>query len=733
MIDDPKTDEAIRFLDWLRPAGPWLLSAKRPDGPFETRSCASLDAARRWIEARNGHSNLYVMINPAMKAVDKKAKKEDVAEVAFLHVDLDVKQGPFEEGLARIRETLADFEPRPSGIIHSGGGYWAFWRLNEPVFVGGDANRIAESEAYNRQLETALGGDHCRNVDRVCRLPGTINLPDEPKRKRGRTASRAYIVELSDVAYPLHDFTPAPVEAAATTKLGTLASGVVRKLDDLDTLAEWGIGEADRYRAVILHGEDPVEPGKFGGDRSPVVFDVCCNLLRRGVPDDLIAGILTDDTWGISAHVRDQKRPVDYAWRQIGRARQTIDADGEPFQSDKDGKPYVNQHNIRLAMSKLGVSVRHDTFAGRLLVSGLDGCGPHLDDAALDRLWLDADERFRFRPPWDFFVKVVVDTARRAPFYPVLDYIGGLCWDGVPRLDQWLPSYGGADDTPYTRAVGALMLIAAVRRVRQPGVKFDEMLVMESRQGTNKSSALRILATRDDWFLDDLPLNAESKMVIERLSGRWITEAAELKGMRKGEVEHLKGFLSRQQDTARMSYARMPVIVPRQCVIFGTTNSEQYLRDLTGNRRFWPVRIEAFDLERLRVDVDQLWAEASVREAAGESIRLDPALWGDAAQEQDSRRVEDPFTLALATAVGEHNGKISSEAVFQVLRIQAGRRTQDDNARVGDAMRELGFQRKKMRFGGSPEWGYARGTEAEQRYLIVIASGLMGERPDDPY
>src|SRR3546814_10950113 len=136
-------------------------------------------------------------------------------------------------------------------------------------------------------------------------------------------------------------------------------------------------------------------------------------------------------------------------------------------------------------------------------------------------------------------------------------------------------------------------------------------------------------STRTDTLLptrrsSDL-LNAESKVVIERLAGRWIAEAAELKGMRKGEVEHLKGFLSRQNDTARMSYARLPVIVPRQCVIFGTTNSERYLRDLTGNRRFWHVRVDGFDLPRLRADVDQLWAEPAPREPSGASHRPPPA------------------------------------------------------------------------------------------------------------
>ena len=118
----------------------------------------------------------------------------------------------------------------------------------------------------------------------------------------------------------------------------------------------------------------------------------------------------------------------------------------------------------------------------------------------------------------------------------------------VPRIGQWLATYGGPDDTTYARAVGELILVAAGRRVRQPGVKFDEMLVLESPQGTNKSTALKALAVRDDWFTDDLPLNAEAKRVIDALSGKWIVEAVELKGMRQGGVNHLKGLLSRTHD-----------------------------------------------------------------------------------------------------------------------------------------------------------------------------------------
>ena len=160
-----------------------------------------------------------------------------------------------------------------------------------------------------------------------------------------------------------------------------------------------------------------------------------------------------------------------------------------------------------------------------------------------------------------------------------------------------------------------LTLIAAVRRVRTPGCKFDELLVLESPQGLLKSSALRVLSVEESWFSDDLPLNSDGKRAIESLAGRWIVEAAELNGLRRSDIEHLKSFLSRQVDRARMSYDRLVTAAPRQCVFIGTTNSTTYLRDGTGNRRFWPVRVGRFDIEALRRDRDQLWAEAAAREA----------------------------------------------------------------------------------------------------------------------
>jgi predicted P-loop ATPase len=242
--------------------------------------------------------------------------------------------------------------------------------------------------------------------------------------------------------------------------------------------------------------------------------------------------------------------------------------------------------------------------------------------------------------------------------------------------------------------VSALMLVAAVRRVRSPGCKFDEMVVIENEdQGTDKSTMLATLAVRDDWFSDDLPLHISGKQVVESLRGRWVVEAAELSGMKRADVEHLKAFLSRQIDRARMAYGHFVTEVPRQCIIVGTTNAVEYLKDTSGNRRFWPVRVKKFDIAALRRDRDQLWAEAAEREAANASIRLDPKLWPSAEKEQEQRLTRDPWCDMLQSALGEMKGKISSVSVWEILDVRGGQRTQDQNRRLSDAMRQLGWGR----------------------------------------
>jgi predicted P-loop ATPase len=180
------------------------------------------------------------------------------------------------------------------------------------------------------------------------------------------------------------------------------------------------------------------------------------------------------------------------------RAAEARAAISDQFAVDENGKIPKTQGNIRLAMQLLGISVSYDTFQDRLLIEGLEGYGPLLDDRAMVRLRLYIDEQYQFLPAKEFFYDVVADAARHNPFHPVRDYLDGLLRDGTPRLDTWLVTCGGAEDSPYLRAVGTLLLIAGVRRIRQPGVKFDEMPVLEGDQGTNKSSALAALALNEE-------------------------------------------------------------------------------------------------------------------------------------------------------------------------------------------------------------------------------------------
>lgn len=499
------------------------------------------------------------------------------------------------------------------------------------------------------------------------------------------------------------------LQDAALADLNALMEAEVAKLD-AGKREQSSTSNVDELDDVIRNGGGE----RWEGDRSRAVWFVVNELLRRGYYANAIVAVLLDRDNKISDHIYDQAKPSRYAANQVNKALQAIG-----FLTNDSGKPIAHRaDNIRVALLKLGVTVRHDKFAERILLDGLTGFGPVLDDAAVNHLWLTFAQRFHFTPNRELTQIVISDTALLNSFHPVVDYLAGLKWDGVKRLDKWLVTYAGAEDTKYTRAVGALTLIAAVRRVRKPGCKFDEMLVLEQpAQGTDKSSALKVLAVSEDWFSDDLPLNVEGKRVIEAIRGRWIVEAAELSGMKKADVEHLKATLSRQVDRARMAWGRLPIEAPRQSIIIGTTNKLQYLRDTSGNRRFWPVLIVVFKIAELRRDRDQLWAEAAAREAKGESIRLARELWPAAASEQQQRLSDDPFVDVLARHLGDKEGKIRAVDVWTILDLRGGQLTQENYQRAAEAMRRIGWKRPNKagiaKFHGKVMAAYVRGNNKQ--------------------
>lgn len=222
----------------------------------------------------------------------------------------------------------------------------------------------------------------------------------------------------------------------------------------------------------------------------------------------------------------------------------------------------------------------------------------------------------------------VVAVATERAYHPVRDYLSSLPkWDGMKRVETLLIDYFGADDTGYTRAVIRKTLVAAVARIFRPGTKFDSVLILNGPQGIGKSTFFSKLA--GDWFSDSLTLtDMKDKSGPEKLQGYWILELGELAGMRKTDLETVKSFLSRVDDKYRASYGVNVENHPRQCVIVGSTNAESgFLRDITGNRRFWPVKVDGVSSKKswqLTVcDVEQIWAETLVLYAKGEKLYLE--------------------------------------------------------------------------------------------------------------
>lgn len=325
-LPETMLEDAIAFLRRVRPEGPWTLTGIIPDGSTDTETFGPETEAKAlaWLEARSGRMNLYWMVNPAMRPLAKKAKKEDVKEAVAIWVDIDPKKGEDPEAaradaIARLEE--GKHAPPPSIVIDSGGGVQAFWLLDEPLYIGGNIPAAEEFERYHQQLETDFKGDSCHNLDRVMRLPGTINLPDAGKRAKGRKVRLATLLQFHDErVYSLAEFTPGPPRIATGTggQAEVHLKGVPPPLTSLDMLPE---GVSQRTRMLIVQGDDPGDPDRYAS-RSEVTFAVCRGLVEGGCDDETIAAILLDPEWPISKHTLAQKRCLDYAARQIKRARE---------------------------------------------------------------------------------------------------------------------------------------------------------------------------------------------------------------------------------------------------------------------------------------------------------------------------------------------------------------------------------------------------------------------------
>jgi predicted P-loop ATPase len=382
---------------------------------------------------------------------------------------------------------------------------------------------------------------------------------------------------------------------------------------------------------------------------------------------------------------------------------------------DKNGNIKAELHNLILIMREApkwkGV-LAYDEFAARVMVRKRP---PFKEEVAPGVQWNDHQDsltrawfqREDIKAGQGDVGRAVQAAAKRNAYHPVREYLDGLAWDGVSRIDVWLVRYFHAEDSAYIRAIGPRWLIAAVARIFKPGCQADNAPVFEGPQGVLKSTALRVLAVRDAWFADRLS-HIGSKDAFQELAGLWIVELAEMDALNRATAATKKSFLTRRHDHYRPPYGRYVINHPRQCVFAGTINPPVggYLKDPTGNRRYWPIACpNSIDIGGLERDRDQLWAEAVVRCKAGAPWHLETSeLEALATVEQNARYVVDVWEERIRRWLSDRDVVSLDEVLKGALKLSGETATQSAHNRVAAVLTHLEFEQfRPYRKGQKPE------------------------------
>ncbi len=325
-------------------------------------------------------------------------------------------------------------------------------------------------------------------------------------------------------------------------------------------------------------------------------------------------------------------------------------------------------------------------------------------DSSKSRVWME--EAYDFEKLSTGMVdEAVAVAADLHAVHAVKEYLEPLKWDRVPRCKTWLLRYLGAEDNSVHRFGGQAWLIGAVKRIYEPGSQFDNVLVLEGKQGARKTTALRVLGGA--WHAESIT-DLGSKDSLQTLRGKWIVEFAELDALGRVESSRIKQHISATNDVYRPSYGRRSITVPRQNVFAASCNPEKYLKDETGARRFWPVRVGDIDIDALRRDRDQLWAEAVHLYRQGEQCWATPDMIY-LTEAQEARFQEDPWEEHVAIfCYGKRNVLISE--VLSSLRVEIPKQTQSEKNRVAKILGRLGFACKLVKTKGVVYREYQRET-----------------------
>ena len=455
---------------------------------------------------------------------------------------------------------------------------------------------------------------------------------------------RAYSIENAIEAY-VPDYVPCDEPNRYTYAKGSTAAGVVTY---------------EGKFSYSFHGTDPAA-GQL------------CNawdLVRLHLYHDLdedhdrTKPVITAPSWRAMAELATQDANVRRQIVQDKTAEAASDfAEPVPVGGDWSAQLRVNKDGgLASTIENVVLILRHDpelsgllaydemshniVVTGRLPWGSNPGQWTDAEDSAL-RFWLEHKYGVSGK---DKIYDAVTVVAQEHKFHPVRDYLSSCQWDGVPRVDTLLVDYLGAEDSAYTRAVTRKALAAAVARIFRPGCKYDYMLTLRGRQGLGKSALIRKLG--GEWFSDSIT-TMQGKDSFDQLQGAWLIEVGELAGMKKAEAEMVKLFISKQSDRFRPAYGRRTQDFPRQCIFVGTTNETAFLRDTTGNRRFWVVdtpnrpRLDIWD-DLTPETVRQVWGEAVAIYRAGEELFLPRDLEAVARDIQAAYEEENPKAGVIA-------------------------------------------------------------------------------------
>lgn len=316
-------------------------------------------------------------------------------------------------------------------------------------------------------------------------------------------------------------------------------------------------------------------------------------------------------------------------------------------------------------------------------------------DAARLRAWFHRS--YKMPPPAKAEVgDAILIASQRHRFHPVCEYLQKLRWDSKPRIERWLRyAFNPSEPNEYLASVGKKFLIGAVARVMRPGCKMDTVLIMEGVQGEGKSTAAAILF--GDWF-SDAPIPIGEKDAYQVIQGVWGLELAELDSFNKAETTAAKAFFSQTKDRYRPSYGHNAQNFPRQTVCMGTTNQDEYLKDYSGNRRYWPVMCRKVDTQWLRENRDQLWSEAFALFQSGESWwvsnEADRVLIED---QQDHRLQRDPWEERLVEFLSSNSGQYYSayQLLTDAIGMDAPHIQRAHQNRIAPILKAIGWNRER--------------------------------------